>query len=104
MKRFYWTGYSNKQPNLAISEIEQIINHHGFLVDFKRFSDISISLIIEIQEQKAVKLYNDLKNYMVLTDSDFISSGSEEECTILFNITFTKGTGNLRIEIPSVPG
>lgn len=104
MKQFYWTGCTNKQPNLAISEIEQIINHHGFIVDFKRFSDISISMIIEIQEQKTSLLYNELKQYMILNDPDSFASVSEDDCTILFSITFTRGTGDLRIEIPSVPG
>lgn len=104
MELFYWTGFCSKNRNQAISEIEQIISKHGFITDFKKFSDISISLVIEITERKIDLLYNELFEYMTLYDFNLLSSASENERTILLNITFTKGTGDLKIEVPAVPG
>lgn len=104
MEPFYWTGYCSKNRNQAISEIENIISKHGFITDFKKFSDISISLVIEITERKIDSLYNELFEYMTLKDFDMLSSESENERTILINITFTKGTGDFKIEVPALPG
>lgn len=104
MELFYWTGYCDKERIQAINTIECIINNYGFLTDFKSFSDISISITIEIEKQKIDLLYKDLKNYMSLKDFTLLNSRSDNECMILFNITFTKGTGNLKIEVPAIPG
>ena len=31
-------------------------------------------------------------------------TASKKDCLVLINITFTKGTGDLTIEVPNVPG
>ena len=68
------------------------------------FSDISIAIKIELEEHHIDKLFFDLKQYMSLKEFAEMNSVSKEERYIFLNVTFTKGTGDLRIEIPSVPG
>ncbi|WP_242926401.1 hypothetical protein [Pontibacter vulgaris] len=104
MQSIYWVGYCDKERNQAINEINKIINQHGFTADFKMFSDVSLSMIIEIEERRVDALYKDLAKYMQLNDSRPLNSGSAQERTVLLHITFTKGTGDLRIEVPAVPG
>ncbi|MFO7658300.1 MAG: hypothetical protein R6W78_14670 [Bacteroidales bacterium] len=104
MNRFYLTGYCKNDRITGISNIEEIITKHGFIVDFKMFSDISISIIIEIEDSKVDLLFNDLKKYMKMNDIETLNTDSKMECTILLNVTFSKGTGNLRIKTPEVPG
>jgi hypothetical protein len=104
MKNFFWTGYCSKERIVAIREIEEIISAHGFITDFKLFSDIAISIQIESEELKIDKLYTALTDYISLNEFEKLNSDSSDECLVSLNITFTKGTGDLKIEIPSVPG
>ena len=104
MKKLYWEGVSHKERTTGISEIEQVVNKHGFLLDFKMFSDISISMIIELPERKVDQLYTDLETYMAMDPFEKIGSENTRDCTVLFNVVFAKGSGDLKIEVPSVPG
>lgn len=104
MKSFFWTGYCNVERIIAINEIEKIVSPNGYITDFKQFSDISLSIKIELEESNIDKLYHDLKKYMILDDFDSLNSTSVRELSVFLNITFTKGNGDLRNEILSVPG
>lgn len=94
MKRIYFTGYYNEERIKGISEIEEIVNRHGFILDFKMFSDISISMIIEIAAYKIDTLYDDLKKCLNMNDFERINSVSKKECTLLLNVSFSTGTGD----------
>ncbi|MFZ4464596.1 MAG: hypothetical protein ACOYN5_12160 [Bacteroidales bacterium] len=104
MKRIFWTAYCYHERIAAIYEIETIINQYGVISDFKRFSDISISFIIELEDRKLDSLYIALQQYLKLNDFEKINSNSNNETVIYLNTTFIHGTGNLKIEIPAVPG
>ena len=104
MENIFWTGYSNNERHSSIITIENVVSKYGDIVDFKFFSDISFTMAIEIEEFKIDKLYDELTKITVIQKPDYLNSISKIERTIYLNITFTKGTGNLKIEIPSVPG
>lgn len=104
MKNIFWTGYCNRERAAAISELEKLVNQYGYITDFKLFSDISIAIKIELEEYKVDKLYDALKKYISLNDFDSVHSVSQAERVIYLNITFMKGTGDLKIDIPAVPG
>lgn len=99
MDRYYWTGYTSKERRQAIYEIEGKISRFGFIVDFKAFSDISISLIIELEDQKIGPLYQELKELLRLEDVTFPTTGSVKECLVLLHISFTSGSGRVRKEV-----
>lgn len=99
MDRYYWTGYSSKDKWQMIHEIEGKISPYGFIVDFKEFSDISISLIIELEQQKIAPLYQDLKGLLRLEEFDIPTTGSSKECVVLMHISFTYGSGRVRKEV-----
>lgn len=104
MNRIYWTGICGKTRNQAISEISAIINRHGSITDFNMFSDLSLSLLIEIEERKIEALYEEMREYLNVDNFTLVSSNSVKERTILFSINFSQGTGDFLIEVPSVPG
>ena len=103
MKRYYWNGISKDERIKSISEITTIIDRFAAIKNFQRFSDISLSLVIEIEEFKINDLYTCLEKIMYIEGFDHTLSDSTAECIILFNITFTKGTGDLKFEMPSIP-
>lgn len=104
MENIFWTGYSNNERHASISTIENVVSKYGDIVDFKFFSDISLTMAIEIEEFKIDSLYNELANTITIDKFEYLNSISKNERKVYLNITFTKGTGNLIVEIPSVPG
>lgn len=103
-ENIHWKGFSNRDRNEAIYEIERIVSQHGFITDHHMFSDMELTLKIEIAELNIQKLYMDLKSYLTMDNYGNLASESKTERSILLNITFVKSTGNLRIEVPAVPG
>ena len=89
---------------MAISEIQICISKHGFIIDYKMFSDLSLGLVIELPERKIPALYTELSSILKMNAFDCKASESDDECTILMNVVFSLGTGNLVIESPAVPG
>ncbi|MBK7957791.1 MAG: hypothetical protein IPK03_06495 [Bacteroidetes bacterium] len=104
MNRFYWTGICNENRIIGISHIQECVHQYGYIVDFKLFSDISMSLIIEIQESKIEDMYRALNQIIQVSRPIENYINTSTDATILLNITFTKGTGNMVVEVPSVPG
>jgi shikimate kinase len=100
----YWNGVSHKDRNLAIHELEEIVNRYGFITDYHMFSDMEISFHIEIVEQRIPGLIADLKDLISLEGRGPVNAESEQERSIYLRVTFLKGTGNLEIHVPSVPG
>lgn len=104
MKSCFIKGYCHTNRHQGIREIEEIVNVHGDIVDFKLFSDISMSMMIEIEGQKIEQLYESLKSSFKLDALKNPNVGSQKECLVFLNITFGQGKGNLKATIPQVPG
>lgn len=104
MKRFFYTAISREDRLSAIPQLEECINRLGAIVDFKFFSDLSISLIVEIEERNIKPLHEQLQKLLDISDHMEPVSASEQECMLLLNITFSKGTGDMLVAVPAVPG
>lgn len=104
MENIYWTGYTNDERLASVSIIKEVVAHYGDIVDFKLFSDVSLTVVIEIDEFNIDKLYDELVQNIRMDKFEYLHSIAKKERTIYLNITFTKGTGNLIIEVPAVPG
>ncbi len=104
MERIFWTGFSNDERHAAINTIQHVVLKFGDIIDVHLFSDISLSMIIEIEEFKIDKLYDALTGEISMQKWESLNSVSNKERNVYLNITFVKGTGNLKIEVPAVPG
>lgn len=104
MKNIFWAGFSNDERFAAINKIQRVVSKFGDIVDIHLFSDISLSMTIEMQEFKIDKCYDELDKIIGLQKPEYLNSTSKNERTIYLSISFAKGTGNLKIEVPSVPG
>jgi|WetSurMetagenome_2_1015567.scaffolds.fasta_scaffold378043_2 hypothetical protein len=103
-KNIYWKGYCHEVRNIAIYNIQQLINKHGYIVSYHMYSDMEISISIEIEERNIGSLYGNLKQYLDMSDNQEIESPAKTERLILFSITFANSTGDMSIESPHVPG
>jgi len=104
MENLFWIAYSNEERHSVINKIQSIISKYGDVVDFKLFSDISLSIKIEIEELNINKLYDELSHNIGMDKFEYLNSIAKKERAVYLNVTFNKGTGNLKIEVPSVPG
>lgn len=104
MENIFWTGFSYDERHSAINKIQSVISKYGDVVDAHFFSDISLSMTIEIEEFKIDKLYDELTKIIQVQKPEHLNSISKKERTVYLNITFAKKTGNLKIDVPSVPG
>ena len=103
MENIFWTEFSDDERHSAINKIQSVVSKYGDVVNVHLFSDISLSMTIEIEELKIDQLYDELANIIGVQKPENLNSITKKERTIYLNITFTKGTGNLKIEVPSVP-
>ncbi len=101
-----WQACSLEDRIKSIERIKQIINEYGYIRDFNMFSDLALSLSIEIEENKIIDFHNDLQKIVTLSDldSNTINLSSNREWMILVNISFARGTGTLKHEKPMVDG
>lgn len=72
----FWSGYCFNNRVVAINEIEKIVNKFGWITDYKQYSDISMMLKIEIEEQKIDDLFSILGEYLILNNFDKLNSSS----------------------------
>ena len=107
LKKLNWQAYCGDDRNKAIELIKAAIsNSDGCIMNFNIFSDLGLSLSIEIEENRINDLFTSLNNFLKLSDFNAgkINPKSRKEWLIFINISFSQGTGKLQIEVPSVPG
>ena len=107
LKKEFWEGYTNIDRMEAINMIEQIISSNsGCIINFNRFSDLALSLMLEVEPHKVKALYEALNNFMLVTGlpENYENENTAKDITIFLNITFGKSKGDLIIEVPQVPG
>lgn len=100
----YWTGICGSDRTNGLNQIKDCIDRFGFIQDFHLFSDISIALNVSIEENKIANLYEALSDSVHLDFYETISSDKTSERTLMINITFAKGSGDMKNEVLAVPG
>lgn len=104
MHRIYWTGYCLGERMSVIQQVETVIQPFGFITDFKRFSDVALTLIIELPAGHLEQLYQELTALMDMKEWEPGEYTTAKHCEIALEINFSSGTGKLSISTPSVPG
>jgi len=102
-----WQVFSNSNRNAVIDQLKDVIsNNGGCIINSNMFSDLALSLSIEIEENSISKLHQALISIAQVSefDSTAINSQSNKEWIIYLNVSFGGGTGDLKKEIASVPG
>lgn len=103
MNRYFWTGITHEGRTQAFSELTDFADQYATILNFQRFSDIMLTMILETEERKLPEM---LKKFRTMSDIECDREDFQESdalCNVFLNMTFTEGTGNLRIEIPDIP-
>ncbi len=107
-KSLSWEGYSNGNRIEIIDLIKFAIqNSDGAIMNFNMFSDLALTLSIEIPANRISDLHQALSKRLTISiknEEELKEKNSIKEKMIYLNVSFSKGTGNMKNEIPDVPG
>ena len=106
-KKLNWELYTNSNRNTIIESFKDVIsNNDGSIMNFNMFSDLAMTLSVEIEENRIEDLHNELSLLAGISEIgyDDFSSNSKKEWLIFMTISFTKGTGEIKQVIPEAPG
>lgn len=102
-----WEGFSTHDRIEGIERIKDAISRNdAYILNFNMFSDLALSLSIEIEENRIMDLHTALKKIITVSDIDVekMISTSQRAWLIFLNISFSKGAGKLKTDVPAVPG
>ncbi len=102
-----WQAYTNADRNNVIEEIKNAISSaDGYILNFSMYSDLALTLSIEIEENNIERLHKKLSLLFNLPELEqqHINLASKKDWLIFMNISFSRGKGQLKQEIPEVPG
>jgi hypothetical protein len=104
MKKVYWKGYHRQTRMAGLPAMEAAINRTAFIIDFKPYSDVGLSLVIEVAAHKADALYAELAGLLLMDAHEPLGTASTQDMLVYLHLTFAGGTGNLTHDVPAVPG
>ncbi|MDN5201971.1 hypothetical protein QQ008_11370 [Fulvivirgaceae bacterium BMA10] len=106
LRKLNWQAYTNGDRNKTIEEVKAIIsNNDGCIMNFNMFSDLALSLSIEIEENKIPALHSTLSEILKVSGlKENVNPDSTKDWLIFINISFSSGKGELKREVPAVPG
>lgn len=106
-KKLSWQAFSKNDRNKVIEDVKTTISDgDGCIINFNMFSDLALSLSIEIEENKIHILHKALSLFVNISELEThdLNLESTKEWMIFLNISFSRGKGELKQEIPEVPG
>jgi hypothetical protein len=97
---------------VAIVSIRDAIGEAGCLLDARAFSDLAMSFHFELESERALDFASTLRaSDVVLSDASFArlaaavgAQRGSAPLTIMMSVTFRRGSGELRNDVPEVPG
>ena len=108
-KKLNWSGFSRQERMEVIDEVEELVRQsNGWITDHQMFSNHSINFIIEIPLGKTQDLYRKLEGLLRMDDlkahDNPQDQTGEDESKVFIHVHFLHEKGDLKIEIPHVPG
>lgn len=107
VRKLNWQAFTSVSRIEAIDHIKEVINlNGGAILHFNMFSDLALSLIIEVNENDIMKMHTALRSTVNISEKmpEDISEDSNSSWTIFMNVSFGNEKGNLKSSIPTVPG
>jgi len=107
LKKLNWQAYTDGERNKVIEEVKDVISSSdGYILNFQMFSDLALSLSIEIEGNGIHTFHQAISSVLKISnlDEDIINVKSKKEWLIFLNIPFSRGKGDLERKIPAVPG
>lgn len=108
-KDFSVNAVAREPRDLAIARAKEAVQrHHGDVLDFKMFSNLSVNMIVELSGGGVLALLDALAapgwHVDVVPDREALARRSADRLQGTVQVTFPEGDGELVIKMPAVPG
>lgn len=103
-RHLFWKASTSKDRYLVIQEIEACVGQYGFISEFKQFSDLDMNLCLEVETNKITTLFKALQSILHVDDQGSNPDLNKSAQIIYLHLSFLNGTGDLKVEVPAVPG
>jgi len=106
-RSFRVEAVARERRELAIARVEEAVRRQGGdILDFKMFSNLSLSLMVEMAGGGVVALVDSLGalGWQVDPGRDALAAGAAGRLEGTVQVTFPEGDGELVIPVPAVPG
>ena len=108
-RHFRVQAVARERRELAIARAEDAVRlHGGDILDFKMFSNLSLSLIVEMTGGGVAALVDSLasRGWQVEVDPgrEALAARAGDRLEGTLQVTFPEGDGELAIPVPAVPG
>ena len=106
-KKLSWQAVSNNDRMEVIEVVKDLISaHDGCVMNFNMFSDVALSMSIELEENRVAGLHKELAAAVHLSELEAtqVRADSTKECLIFLHVSFGTGKGTLKQVIPEIPG
>lgn len=102
--RQYWEAISQFTESETIVTLENAVKPFGYILDFKRFSDLALSVDIEVKPACMLPLWEAMSATFRMSGRGESELPNDSEMKLFLHISFAKGSGLKRFEVPAVPG
>jgi len=103
MLKQYWTCICPGDRTAAISAINLIAARFGTIIQFQRYSDLELSLLMETVSGSVHQLFEALQEHMHTEGYSWQDEQGPAAVYIFLRVTFASGRGDLAIEVPNLP-
>ncbi len=104
MRKVYWTAYARGDHYLATQQVLDRISAWGILAQVNRYSDLMVSAVVEVAEERLGPLLAALEEIVAVEQVEDQVVGPDHPCMVYLNVRMQDGKGDLSIETPAVPG
>lgn len=105
--KFNWQLYAKQKRHAAVLALKAAISaSDGWIVQHQRFSDLAMSLTIELPLDNVPNFHAALQAIAVVDGEPPAptGAGATRDCWVFLNVTFPEGTGDVALDVPMVPG
>jgi hypothetical protein len=102
-----WSAFTNNERAMSIDKMKSVISKSdAYITHFNMFSDLAMSLTLEIEEKNIFALHQGLTEVFSISKlvGDFRDNHSTKEWFVYIHLSFSKGKGEMKMVIPDVPG
>ena len=107
LRKLNWQGFTNDNRHLIIEQIKAAINAcDAYIVNFNLYSELSLNLSVVVEGKSIAQLFTSLTPILSMSEQDpgQFDTKASREWTVFVNITFGAGKGDLKSDVPNIPG
>lgn len=98
----FWKGSVPGNRTEVISKLILISGRYGMVLNSKSYSDLDISLVLEVESVKLQELQSELSGFAAMDYGQDIPSHQKHDVLVHINLSFYTGTGDIEHDVACI--